>query len=185
VQQKILAVDDQPHMLILIERIIKERTPYNISTTNNPLEVPKMLESEEFDLIISDLKMPGIDGLEILDFVNKNERKEKVIIITAFGDLETAIKAMQRGAFDYITKPFKKEQILHTVDRAMSWQTLAREADTMTRFLRMFPYDHAEKAFKKAYIIHLAQELNNQVDQIIEKSGLSENDIKQFLQNNS
>ena len=180
-QQKILAVDDQPHMLILIERIIKEKTPYNITTTNNPLEVPIMLESDDFDLIISDLKMPGMDGLELLDFVNKNKRKEKVIIITAFGDLESAIRAMQGGAFDYITKPFKKEQILHTVDRAMNWQKLVREADEIRSILTLFPYKEAEAAFKKVYITEMAKQLDNQVNLICEKSGLQEIEIKEIL----
>ena len=165
-QQKILAVDDQPYMLILLERIIQERTPYLITTTNNPLEVPKILETDQFDLIISDLKMPEMDGLEILDFVNKNKRSEKVIIITAFGDLESAIRAMQGGAFDYITKPFKKEQILHAIDRAMEWQTMVREAEGISKIMKMSPYKHAEKAFKKIYILKWSRQLKNHVEQI-------------------
>lgn len=184
-QQKILAVDDQPHMLILIERIIKERTPYHITTTNNPLEVPKIMGNENFDLIISDLKMPGMDGLEILDHVNKNNRNEKVIIITAFGELESAIQAMQRGAFDYITKPFKKEKILHTIDRAMTWQRMVKETEKMLGILSIFPYRDAETAFKKIYITELAKQLNNDVSQICEKSGLQESEIRQYLQNYS
>jgi DNA-binding NtrC family response regulator len=185
VQQKILAVDDQPHMLVLIERIIKERTPYSIVTTNNPLEVPKMLANENFDLIVSDLKMPGMDGLEILDFVHKNKRNEKVIIITAFGELETAIQAMQRGAFDYITKPFKKEQIMYTIDRAMTWQNMVKESDKLLYLLAISPYDEAETEFKKVYLKKMAKIFDNQIKKISEKSGLPETVVKQFLQENS
>ena len=184
-QQKILAVDDQPHMLILLERIIKERTSYEIVTTNNPLEVPKLLDSQNFDLIISDLKMPGMDGLEILNHVNKNNRTEKVIIITAFGDLESALKAMQGGAFDYITKPFKKEQILHALDRAMSWQKLVREADSLRKIFKLSPYTQAEKTFRKVYVLELAQELDQEIDQISQKSGLPVNEVQKILQDSS
>jgi len=185
VQQKILAVDDQPHMLILLERIINERTSYEIVTTNNPLEVPKLLESQDFDLIISDLKMPGMDGLEILNHINTNNRKEKVIIITAFGDLESALKAMQGGAFDYITKPFKKEQILHALERAMSWQKLVKEADSLRKIFEISPYDQAEKAFRRTYILELAQELDQKVDEISIRSGISHNEVQQIIKDSS
>ncbi len=184
-KQNILAVDDQPHMLVLLERIIKERTPYQITTTNNPLEVPKILETDRFDLIISDLKMPEMDGLELLDFVNKNERKEKVIIITAFGDLESAIRAMQGGAFDYITKPFKKEQILYAIDRVMNWQELVKETEKITSIMKMSPYKYAEKAFKKTYVVKLALQLKNQVNQICKKSGLSQTEVQEILKDSS
>lgn len=142
--QKILAVDDQPHMLVLLERIIREETKYECISTNNPLEVPGILVEESYDVIITDLKMPGMDGLEILEYISQNNRREKVVIITAFGELETAIKAMQLGAFDYITKPFKKEQILHTIDRAMNWQLLEREAREWEEICAVDPYSAAE-----------------------------------------
>ena len=67
--QKILAVDDELHMLKLLERIITDKTPYRVETLNNSLELPAFLENKEFDLIITDLKMPGLDGLDILKFI--------------------------------------------------------------------------------------------------------------------
>ncbi len=127
VTQRILAVDDEVHMLRLLERIISEKTPYSIVTTNSSLEVPRLLENESFDLILTDLKMPGMDGLDILRTVKEQGRDEEIIILTAFGSLETAMEALTHDVFDYITKPFKKEQILHTVNKAMRWQRLKRE----------------------------------------------------------
>ena len=184
-RQKILAVDDQPHMLVLLERIIKEKTSYDVVTTNNPLEVSNLLDKNDFDLIISDLKMPGMDGLEILDHVRKNNRKEKVIIITAFGDLESAVKSMQGGAFDYITKPFKKEQLLLAIDRAMSWQKLVREADSLLKLFEIKPYKKAEEEFRKTYILQLSRQLNYKLDQIGEKSGLSHNEVQKVIVDSS
>lgn len=180
-QQMILAVDDQPHMLVLLERIIKERTKYGFMSTNNPLEIPELLEKEDYDVIISDLKMPGMDGLEILSYINENKRHEKVIIITAFGDLETAIKAMQGGAFDYITKPFKKEQILHTLERAMNWQLLEREAIEMRAMCDLEPYVAAEEAFRKSYVGKMGERYQNEIDVVSEKSGLDIDAVRGIL----
>ncbi|TAL69954.1 MAG: response regulator [Bacteroidetes bacterium] len=149
--QKILAVDDEPDLLLLLERIIREKTPYQISVTNNSLEVPGILGQCEFDIIITDLKMPGMDGLDILKYVKDNKRFEQVIIITAFGSLETAMEALSQGVFDYITKPFKKEQIIFTLDRAMRFQTNAREAKQIAEIF-IKPLDEALESFKSEYI---------------------------------
>jgi DNA-binding NtrC family response regulator len=154
-KQRILAIDDEPHMLLLLERIIREKTPYAIVTTNNPLEVPAILERETFDLIITDLKMPGLDGLDILRSIRAKDRFEQVIIITAFGSLESAIEAMSQGVFDYVTKPFKKEQILFTVDRAMRWQEVKRELLRLEALFATEPYGAAEQALRGEYLRRL------------------------------
>ena len=154
-KQRILAIDDEPHMLLLLERIVRERTPYAIVTTNNPLEVPAILERESFDLIITDLKMPGLDGLDILRSIRAKDRFEQVIIITAFGSLESAIEAMSQGVFDYVTKPFKKEQILFTVDRAMRWQEVKRELLRLEALFATEPYGAAEQALRGEYLRRL------------------------------
>ena len=154
-KQRILAIDDEPHMLLLLERIIREKTPYAIVTTNNPLEVPAILEREAFDLIITDLKMPGLDGLDILRSIRAKDRFEQVIIITAFGSLESAIEAMSQGVFDYVTKPFKKEQILFTVDRAMRWQEVKRELLRLEALFATEPYGAAEQALRGEYLRRL------------------------------
>ena len=172
-EQRILAVDDEPHMLQLLERIIKEKTSYHITTTSNSLMVPKMLEETQYDLIISDLKMPGLDGLDLLRMLRENNRHEELIIITAFGSLETAVEAMSRGVFDYITKPFKKEQILFTMDRAMRWQKLKRESQQMQKVFLLEPYDKASKAFLREYVRNLAQRSEGNIQEVAARSGLA------------
>jgi DNA-binding NtrC family response regulator len=179
--QKVLAVDDQPHMLVLLERIIREETKYEFTSTNNPLEVPGILEKDLYDVVITDLKMPGMDGLGLLKHVREQKRGEKVIIITAFGELETAIRALRGGAFDYITKPFKKEQILHTLDRAMNWQLLEREARSWREICETEPYREAESEFRKRYVARIADRSGNKIDEISAKTGLSVEEIKGIL----
>lgn len=125
--EKILLVDDEPDMLKLLEMIIREKTPYETVVTNNPLEALELAKQEDFALIIADLKMPGMDGIELLDALKRADNDAPVIIITAYGTVESAIETMGKGGFDFITKPFRKEQILYTIDRALKWVKLQKE----------------------------------------------------------
>lgn len=125
--EKLLIVDDEPDMLKLLSMIIREKTPYETVTTNNPLEALDFAKKGGFDLIIADLKMPGLDGMELLEAVKRIDEDIPVIIITAYGTIESAMETMQKGGFDFITKPFKKEQILYTIDKALKWVTLQKE----------------------------------------------------------
>ena len=179
--QRILAVDDEPHMLQLLERIIKEKTAYHITATSNSLTVPGMLKDARYDLIISDLKMPGLDGLDLLRLLREDHRPEELIIITAFGSLETAVEAMSRGAFDYITKPFRKEQLLFTIDRAMRWQKLKAESQRMQQIFLMEPYDKAAGEFFGEYVRSLAQRSGGDVREAAARSGLAEAVIAEAL----
>jgi DNA-binding NtrC family response regulator len=174
VTQRILAVDDEVHMLRLLERIISEKTPYSIVTTNSSLEVPSLLEKESFDLILTDLKMPGMDGLDILRTVKEQGRDEEIIILTAFGSLETAIEALSNDVFDYITKPFKKEQILFTVDKAMRWQRMKREAAATAALYAREPYAEAERAFQAEYLRRLSERCGGDPEKMAQQSGLPE-----------
>ena len=174
----ILAVDDEPDLLRLLSRIINDKTSYSIKTTNNSLEVPKILENEEFDLILVDLKMPGLDGMDILKMIKDQDRPEQVIMITAFGTLESAIEALSYGVFDYITKPFKKEQILFTVNRAMRFQKNEKEVKRLKGIFQAVPYENALEKFKEEYIRLLKIKYDNDIQKVAEVSGLDEETLK-------
>ncbi|WP_297211118.1 MULTISPECIES: sigma-54-dependent transcriptional regulator [Thermodesulfovibrio] len=125
--EKILIVDDEPDMLKLLSMILREKTPYEITTTNNPIEAVELAKEGNFDLVITDLKMPGLDGLQLLEEVKKRDEDVPVIIITAYGTIDAATEAIEKGGFDFITKPFKKEQILFTIEKALKWLRVQRE----------------------------------------------------------
>jgi DNA-binding NtrC family response regulator len=125
--EKILIIDDEPDMLKLLSMIIREKTPYEVTTTNNPVEAIELAKKGGFDLVISDLKMPGLDGIEIIEAVKRLDEDTPVVIITAYGTVESASEAMLKGGFDFITKPFRKEQILFTIDKALKWLKLQKE----------------------------------------------------------
>ena len=124
---KILAVDDEPDMLKLLSMIVREKTPHQIVTTNNPLEALEIVKQGSIDMVIADLKMPGLDGSELLDAVRKVDKDIPVVIITAFATEEAASETLEKGGFDFIIKPFRKEQILTTIDKAIKWTQMQRE----------------------------------------------------------
>jgi DNA-binding NtrC family response regulator len=124
---KILIVDDEKDMLALLKRILAGKTDHEVLTADDPLMVPELLKEHKFDVVITDLKMPKMGGIQILEAVKEKSEDTAVIIMTAYGTIESAIEATRKGAFDYITKPFRKERVLHLLDQALGWQRLQRE----------------------------------------------------------
>ena len=124
---RILVVDDEPNMLRLLKTILMDKTGYEVTTTNNPLEVSKLLQEGQYDLVVTDLKMPLVDGIDLIGIVKNIEATMPIIVITAYGTIETAEEAIQKGAYDFITKPFRKETILITIKRALEWKRMQGE----------------------------------------------------------
>lgn len=131
--QRILVIDDEPNMLRLLKTILIGKTGYEVITTNNPLEVSKLLQEDTFDLVISDLKMPLVDGIDLVDIIKKIDANLPLIIITAYGTSEIAKEAVQKGAYDFITKPFRKETILISIKRALEWKRMQGELQAFKR----------------------------------------------------
>jgi len=123
---KILVVDDDLEMCGMLSDVLKEEG-FFVTTTGDSLEASKILKREEFDVLVTDLKMKGLKGLDLLEGVNKVAPMTPVIIITAFGTIESAIKAMKMGAYDYITKPFQMDEIVLTVKKALENRLLKQE----------------------------------------------------------
>ena len=125
--ERILVVDDEPNMLRLLKTILMDKTGYEVTTTNNPLEVSKLLQEDHYDLVITDLKMPLVDGIDLIGIVRNIDATMPIIVITAYGTIEVAEEAIQKGAYDFITKPFRKETILITIKRALEWKRMQGE----------------------------------------------------------
>ena len=117
--EKILIIDNDPDMVTLLSMLIREKTPYKTEATNNPLEAIEMVKEDGFSVVIAEMKMPVMDGIEILEAVKHIAEDIPVIILSAYGDVESALEAMHKGAFDYLTKPFRKEQILFAIENAL------------------------------------------------------------------
>ncbi|MGP8050131.1 MAG: sigma-54-dependent transcriptional regulator [Desulfobaccales bacterium] len=129
--ERILVVDDEPNMLRLLKTILMDKTGYEVTTTNNPLEVSKLLQEERYHVVITDLKMPLVDGMDLIEIIRKIDVNLPIIIITAYGTIETAEEAVQKGAYDFITKPFRKETIFITIRRALEWRRMQEELQAL------------------------------------------------------
>ncbi len=125
--EKILIVDDEIDMLELLKRIIEDNTNYQVMITPDPLEVPQIMGKNAFDLVITDLRMPHLDGLELLEIIRKKNSQIPIVILTGYGTIESAVEAMQKGAFSFITKPFKNKEILLTIEKVFNYQRLTNE----------------------------------------------------------
>ena len=125
-RERVLIVDDEADMLENCQRILG-RAGYRCLTSKDPREAATILESERPDLLLTDLKMPGMDGLELLRHARQVDPQIPVIILTAFATVESAVAAVKEGAFDYLPKPFSVDQLTLAVDRALAQRRLALE----------------------------------------------------------
>ncbi len=124
---KILVVDDDTDTQELLREVLSEEG-YDVVTSGSGEEALRIGEQECFDIIISDMKLgPNLNGLDVLRAYKSIQPDSEVILITAFGSMETAIEAVKAGAFDYISKPFKIDEVLLQVHRALENRNLLRE----------------------------------------------------------
>ncbi|MBS3907097.1 MAG: sigma-54-dependent Fis family transcriptional regulator [Syntrophaceae bacterium] len=123
---RVLVVDDDLEMCGLLSDILKGEG-FSAIATHDSLEASKILKKEEFDILITDLKMKGLKGLDLLEETRRVSPLTPVIIITAFGTIESAIQAMKMGAYDYITKPFQMDELILTVRKALENRFLKKE----------------------------------------------------------
>lgn len=131
----ILVVDDDPDTQDLLREVLSEEK-YTVATSGSGEEALKIGEQELFDVIISDMKLgPNLNGLDVLKTYKAIQPESEVILITAFGTMETAIEAVKAGAFDYISKPFKIDEVLLQVSRAIESRNLLRENRNLKRQL--------------------------------------------------
>ena len=123
---RILVVDDDLEMCGLLSDVLSQEG-FSALTINQSLEASKTIKKEEFDVIVTDLRMKGLKGLDLLQEAKRVAPLTPVIIITAFGTIESAIQAMKMGAYDYITKPFQIDEFVLTVKKALENRLLKKE----------------------------------------------------------
>ena len=123
---RILIIEDEKSLKEVL-RILLEEEGYEITTASNGLEGMDYIQNDIFDLVVTDIKMPKADGFEVLKKVKEISPSTIVIMITAFGTTESTIEAMKLGAYDYIHKPFKIDEIRHVIQKAFEKKNLSEE----------------------------------------------------------
>jgi two-component system response regulator PilR (NtrC family) len=122
----VLIVDDERSVREFL-RIALERAGHRVETAESPAAAKLVYDVRELDVVITDLKMPSGSGLDVLDGVKAGHAATQVIVVTAYATPETAIQAMKRGAYDYLTKPFKVDEVAVVVERALEKRALLRD----------------------------------------------------------
>jgi len=122
----ILIVDDEPNYQIILSEFLRDEG-FETLTADNGRQAIDLVRSNDIDLIITDMQMPGMDGFALLQAVKDYQRDLPVIMITAYGEVEKAVRAMQLGAFNYLTKPFNNDELLACATKAIEHFSLAQE----------------------------------------------------------
>jgi DNA-binding NtrC family response regulator len=130
---RILVVDDEPDMRQLLKRSLEPDLDCTVETASSGEAALKILEESHFDMILADIKMPGMDGLELLERIKKEYPDVTVLMMTAFGRIETAVEAMKRGAYDFITKPFDHDALILRLQKAVERSRLLNENRMLQR----------------------------------------------------
>ena len=123
---KVLAVDDDPVTCSILQRILDKCDCRHEIMRSGP-EALQRIEKEKYDLLITDLKMPDVDGIALLKEVRKKSTDTLVIMITGFSTVESAVEAMKLGAYDYIRKPIDPDELLLVIERALENKMLLNE----------------------------------------------------------
>ncbi len=131
---RILLIDDDPVILDVITEILGTNG-YEVVTASGGESGVKKLENNHYDLILTDLVMPDVDGMEVLEHVEAKSPKTMCIILTGYGTIKGSVDAVKRGAFDYITKPITSEELLVVVEKALKFKKLEEENIRLKREL--------------------------------------------------
>ena len=131
----VLIVDDERNYLLVLEALLSEEG-YQVITAEGGRKGLECIEENDLDVVITDMKMPGMDGMELMSRIQLRQPDLPVIMMTAFGSVEKAVEAMRKGAFDYILKPFKNEELKLTIGKAINHYHLIRQNRQLTRELQ-------------------------------------------------
>ena len=134
-QPAVLVVDDEPNMRHMLNALLA-KNGYSVEVAADGAAALELLGKRDFDYILSDVRMPGMDGLELLERITDGGSRATVIMMSAYGTTELAIEAMKKGAYDYISKPFKMDEVLLTLRKARERERLRRENRRLKEELR-------------------------------------------------
>jgi two-component system NtrC family response regulator len=164
----VLILDDEKNYLLVLEALLSD-AGYKVTSINDPIMGMAFLEESEVDILITDMKMPGLSGLQVLESVKKNYPHIPVLVMTAFGSIESAVELMKLGAFDYITKPFSNDDLLISVQNA------AALADAHLRYRLL--YENMQEHFGKHEIIIGRSKSIENVLSMVERAAPSKSNV--------
>ena len=120
----ILIVDDEQSVVFLLKEELTEMEKYDVTIAYDGAEAINILQSQPFDVVLLDVKMPRVSGIEVLKYIREQHPTTIVLMLTNFADVKTAIETMKLGAYDFVSKPYEREELLATIDRALELRRL-------------------------------------------------------------
>ncbi len=133
---KLLIVDDEPDMLNLLARTVSSELPCTIATATSVYQAQAFLETETYDLVLLDIRMPGMNGMEFLGKLRQERPDITVLMMTAYGTIDMAVEAIKKGAYDFLTKPFDLDKVVHLIAKALERSRLIKQNKLLQRRLR-------------------------------------------------
>ncbi len=152
VNKKVLIIDDEKNIRMTLRKSL-EKAGYEVETAINGEDGLEKFGEEKYPVIILDMKLPGINGIEVLRRINEQEHQSKIIMITGYGSIDTAVEAMKQGAVDYLRKPFKTGEILEIVGEVFARFELEereKEAEGFKEYLNLAKAEINRRNFDKA-----------------------------------
>lgn len=185
---RILVIDDEEKMRHLLA-IMLEREGHNVERASDGLEGYEMIEESPFDMVISDIKMPKMDGIELLEKINEQAFSCPVVFITAFATVDSAVEAMRIGAADYITKPFDADRIQLTVERTLKLSRVMAENRELKQKLKTFDEKdriiYRSEAMQKVMTMATKVSQSESVVMITGESGTGKELLARYIHNAS
>lgn len=195
--ENILVVDDDVTILEILEEFLK-RAGYEPRCFLDAQDSITAIQHEKYDLALVDLKLGKRNGLEVMKAFHENNPDMPVIILTGFGTVESAVEAMELGAFSYFTKPIKKDELLFEVKRALEKSRLQSEIERLKKAVndrgilemlytksaegvKVKPYHDAKNEFEWHYLTHLIDICGGDIRRAAEEADLSEDEFVQLL----
>jgi two-component system response regulator AtoC len=187
-KHSILIVDDEQEMCNVLKDLLSFEG-YTVETSADGKEALRKMEKNIFDFILCDVRMPDMDGMEFLKQCKSNGVRSPIIMMSAFGTVDTAIEAMKAGAFDYVSKPFKEDEVLLTLKKAEERQSLLRENENLKREVR-HDYGFESMIAKSASMLQIFQTIQKISDYkttvlILGESGTGKELVAKALHYNS
>ena len=128
--ERILVVDDEEDMLLLLKAVFSEEG-YDVVTISDGEKARDVITTEDFDLMVCDIRMRPVNGLELLELASQERPHMAVVMLTAYGAVDTAEEAKKLGAFDYVSKPFEVETLLLTIRRALEYKAVIKDLEKL------------------------------------------------------
>ncbi|NPA15863.1 MAG: sigma-54-dependent Fis family transcriptional regulator [Deferribacteres bacterium] len=181
----ILVVDDEEKIRKIL-KVMLSLKGHRVDEAEDGLQALSMIKENAYDLVIADIKMPEMDGLELLEEIKRLDYPVPVVFITAYATVDSAVEAMKKGAVDYISKPFDEERILLTVERALGISRILAEKLELERELekRDFPSDFVVESPKMKEVVELVEKVAKLRDTtvlITGESGVGKEVVARYL----